>query len=54
MVVSPRDRRKEMPVEAGDLVVEWTPQIVMRIRFCPFCGAKIDPTRDPARMITKL
>lgn len=31
-------QQKPVPVEAVDLIVAWEPQIVLAIRFCPFCG----------------
>lgn len=29
------------PVDIADYVMEWEPQIVIKIRHCPFCGEKI-------------
>ncbi len=44
------DRSIDYPVDVADIVVEWEPKILIRIRFCPFCGTKIPPaapTRTP-------
>lgn len=39
----------ELGVEVADLVVRWEPKILLRIRFCPFCGVAIDG-RQPLRI----
>lgn len=30
-----------MPVEAADFILEWEPKIIIKIRYCSFCGEKV-------------
>ncbi len=32
---------EEVPTDMADFVLAWEPQIVIAIKFCPFCGATI-------------
>jgi len=43
------DRAVPLPVDLADCVVCWEPIIVFRIRFCPFCGVRLDP-QQPVRV----
>lgn len=33
---------EEMPIEAADFIDVWEPQMIVNIKFCPFCGANVD------------
>jgi hypothetical protein len=37
------------PIECMDFVVTFEPRIVIAIKFCPFCGQRIDPKQQPLR-----
>ena len=30
-----------VPIEAADFVEQWSPKVVLRIRYCPFCGVEL-------------
>lgn len=36
-------RGEDAPVEMADFVAVWEPTIVIRMKFCPFCGVKLPP-----------
>ncbi len=43
---------EDAPVEMADFIVVWEPTIVIRMKFCPFCGVEL-PEKDTLRL-TKL
>lgn len=43
---------EEMPVDMVDYVIEWEPQLVVAIHYCPFCGEGIATDKDPLRVAT--
>lgn len=34
---------EQAPIELVDFVTQWEPNIVVRIKYCPFCGTEIPP-----------
>jgi len=36
-------RGEEKPVDMVDFVIAWEPTIVIRMKFCPFCGVELPP-----------
>lgn len=46
------ETRGEMPLEVADFVVAWEPKIIIAIRYCPFCGNKINKDETTRTIIT--
>lgn len=42
-------RKGPQPIELADFIIQWEPQIVIGIRYCPFCGTTIE--RDAPRKV---
>lgn len=40
------DQRSPEPLELADYVLQWSPSIIVGIRFCPFCGTVIDGSQQ--------
>lgn len=39
------------PIEAADFVIAWEPKILIKIKYCPFCGKQMT-AQDVVRSVT--
>ncbi len=46
------DLRLPSPIDMVDCIVDFGPPVVIRIRFCPFCGKAIDPNEPTRAAVT--
>lgn len=47
------DTNNPEPIDLADYVAEWTPSIVVSIRYCPFCGRVLDRSQPTRRIVTR-
>jgi len=47
------ERKEAPPVELADFIIQWEPQLVVGIKYCPFCG-QIIKRGDALRIAQKL
>lgn len=46
------DKNAPQPENLVDFVIDWERNLpLIAIAYCPFCGAKIDITKDPVRRL---